>query len=1199
METGPLKSFATWARTTLIREVTARVAVVLAPGAPQRVEQPKAVAALEAAVNAAGGEEKGREAVADRIAYTWFNRIIALRFMDANRYTGIGVVSPAARVEGGQPEILAEAKRGTIDGAVVSAKTRELVTGLLNGTRRSGDPEGEAFALLLTEYCRHWNRAMPFMFEREGDYTELLIPANLLADDSVLSRAVKVLTTDVCQDVEVIGWLYQFYISERKDEVFAGFKKNKKAGAAEIPAATQLFTPHWIVRYLVENLVGRLWMLNHPSSCLVDQMEYYIPPVDEETDFLKISGPEELTVIDPACGSGHMLTYAFDLLYAIYEEEGYAPAEIPGLVLTNNLYGVEIDLRAGALAAFALTMKARARQRTFFGKQVEPNVCVLDPIRFTPDEIDFLLTPDGDKHAETDFWNQFELADTFGSLIQPDPALTARLKQHIARLDDGGDMLLADVLGRAEEVVLQAEYLSPRYFAAVANPPYLGSRKMDARLTAFAKAQYPMSRQDLYSCFVQRAIELVDPRGVVAMILGDTWMSITSFEEFRRVLLDNHAFTSFVHLHDVSNHPDIFGANAAFVLDKGGRVERPTPYFRLTSLDGAVKRRQFIAAVSDLTSLDRHMCSVEQLRRVPGTPIAYWLSDPMRAAFAKGKRVSEFADPRQGLATADNNRFLRSWWEVSAIRTAFSCANLDDAMKSGARWFPYNKGGEFRRWWGNQQHLVNWERDGSEIKAFGTENGGRPRSRAQNTVTYFQPSVSWSDVTSGPPAFRRFPGGFIHDVTGMSVFGDNFQRERLASFLNSSVATALLRVVAPTLHAQIGDISLLPVQEYATPSVLVDLMTSVGRADWDDFEISWGFRVPSWMFRVMDVGIAEGEGPLSPFRSTKLDTVSLRRHFVDWSARWAEIARGQQAREATNNQIVAEAYGLQAEVSNDVPLHRVTLGRNVEFRYGPGKSADEYSALEHADVAAEIASYAIGCMFGRYSLDEPGLILADQGATMQDYLARVPSPTFAPDKDNVIPMVDGDWFEDDVVARFRTFLRVAFGEQHFEENLRFVAESLGVKDIREYFIKAGTRVTSSRFYDDHVQRYKKRPIYWLFSSPKGSFNALIYMHRYTDSTVSTVLNEYLREYAAKLRASLEQQERLVVGGGSPREQAAALKEAERLRKVLTELEEYEHDILYPLASRQLAIDLDDGVKVNYPKFGAALKKIPGLEVSDE
>ena len=325
METAPLKFFATWARTALIREVTARIAAVLAPASSERVEQPKAVAALEKAVTAAGGGDKGRAAVADKVAYTWFNRIIALRFMDANGYTGIGVVSPQSGVEVGQPEILAEAKRGVIDTEVVSQSTRTAVAGLLDGTRASGDPQGEAYALLLADYCRHWNRAMPFMFEREGDFTELLIPANLLADDSVLNRSVKVLTEDVCKDVEVIGWLYQFYISERKDEVFAGFKKNKKAGADEIPAATQLFTPHWIVRYLVENSLGRLWMLNRPSSGLVNQMDYYIAPVDEETDFLKITKPEELKVIDPACGSGHMLTYAFDLLYAIYEEEGYGP----------------------------------------------------------------------------------------------------------------------------------------------------------------------------------------------------------------------------------------------------------------------------------------------------------------------------------------------------------------------------------------------------------------------------------------------------------------------------------------------------------------------------------------------------------------------------------------------------------------------------------------------------------------------------------------------------------------------------------------------------------------------------------------------------------------------------------------------------------------------------------------------------------
>src|SRR5699024_5039831 len=402
MDTTLLKSFATSSRTELIREVAARITAVLTQGSPERVEQPRAVSELERAISAGGGGDKGKAHVADKVAYTWFNRIIALRFMDANGYTGIGVVSPAAD-QVGQPEILAAAKRGQVDADVVKGANAATIRGLLNVTRqpRPGvDAQAEAYSLLLADYCRYWNRAMPFMFEREGDFTELLIPANVLAEDSVLSRSANVLTEEVCQDVEVIGWLYQFYISERKDEVFAGFKKNKKAGADEIPAATQLFTPHWIVRYLVENSVGRLWMLNHPESRLVDQMDYYIAPVDEETDFLKITKPEELTVIDPACGSGHMLTYAFDLLYAIYEDEGYTPSQIPGLILTNNLYGTEIDPRAGALAAFALTMKAAARRKLFLRDPVEPNICVLEPISFSADELSFLVTKDGDRAAE-------------------------------------------------------------------------------------------------------------------------------------------------------------------------------------------------------------------------------------------------------------------------------------------------------------------------------------------------------------------------------------------------------------------------------------------------------------------------------------------------------------------------------------------------------------------------------------------------------------------------------------------------------------------------------------------------------------------------------------------------------------------------------------------------------------------------------
>ncbi len=1173
METAPLKSFATWARKELLREVTARIAVVLAPASPERVEQPKAVEVLEKAVLAGGGGDRGRAAVADKVAYTWFNRIIALRFMDANGYTSVGVVSPQAGVATGQPEVLAEAKRGNIDTGVVSGKTRETVACLLNGTRRSADAQGEAYALLLSDYCRHWNRAMPFMFEREGDFTELLIPGNLLADDSVPSRAVKVLTKDVCQDVEVIGWLYQFYISERKDEVFAGFKQNKKAGADEIPAATQLFTPHWIVRYLVENSLGRLWMLNRPGSRLVDQMEYYIPPVDEETEFLKIVRPEELKVVDPACGSGHMLTYAFDLLYAIYEEEGYAPAEIPGLILTNNLYGIEIDPRAGALAAFAMTMKARAKQRTFFNKQVEPNVCVLDPISFSPDEIDSLLTRGGDKAAETGFWNQFEHADTFGSLIQPDPELTVRLKRHIAQLDDQGDILLSDVVYWARRVVDQADYLGRAYHVVVTNPPYMGTGNMDGRLSAFAKDFYPESKADLFAMFIQRSFDMLHLEGYSALVTMESWMFLRAYKDLRERIVTSKTIAAMVHMPYLGKGGTPMGINfgTAATVIANRRARGAVSSFqcvRYFETDSSGAPLSFPVQNERLAEVDPR-----EFLEVPGMPIAYWVSDTFRKTFAAESLSAHFVT-RLGMSTANNDRFLRLWPEVSFSRLKLDAGSRAEAMESGRRWFPYQKGGDFRKWYGNLEFAVNWEFDGKEIREFSDERTGRIRSHNYNLDYIFRKGLTWSDFTSAVNAFRLMPAGQLFDGRGSAGFADSDDVLHLIlGILNSRVSNEAIAAINPTIAINVGEVARLPFPKLdaaGRSAVIANVfrLIELHQADWDAGERSVDFqRTP----------LAAGGG-----------TVASRVA--------ALIAEGRAATaearvlEESNNQILALAYGLEAEIEPDVAREHITLSANPAFRF-PKTGSGEAEMLVAREVIRDLASYAVGCMFGRYSLDEPGLILADQGATVQDYLAKVPSSTFAPDKDNVIPIVDGDWFEDDVVARFRSFLRVAFGEQHFEENLRFVTESLGVKDIRDYFVRS--------FYKDHVQRYKKRPIYWLFSSPKGSFNALIYMHRDTPSTVSTVLNEYLREFTVKLTSSLQQQERLAAGGGTPRQQAAAQKEADRLRRVLLELEQYEHDVLYPLASRQLAIDLDDGVKANYPKFGAALKKIPGLEASDE
>jgi len=1150
MDTAALKSFATSARTELIREVGARITAVLAHGSPERIEQPRTVASLKQALDAAGGGDTGKAHVADKVAYTWFNRIIALRFMDANGYTGIGVVSPAAD-QVGQPEVLAAAKRGQVDGDVVKGANAAAITGLLNGTRqpRPGvDAQAEAYALLLADYCRYWNRAMPFMFEREGDYTELLIPANLLAEDSALSRSVKVLTEEICQDVEVIGWLYQFYISERKDEVFAGFKKNKKAGADEIPAATQLFTPHWIVRYLVENSLGRLWMLNHPQSRLVDQMDYYIAPVDEETDFLKITKPEQLTVIDPACGSGHMLTYAFDLLYAIYEEEGYTPSQIPSLILTHNLYGTEIDPRAGALAAFALTMKAAAKRKLFLKSPVEPNVCVLAPISFRADELSFLVTKNGDRHAEEAFWNQFAEADTFGSLIQPGPALTVRLSEHLATLDDGGDMLRADIAERATRVLREAEFLTPRYAVVIANPPYMGAKNMASQLASFVKEEFKGLHGDLFSAFIERGARLLLDGGMLGFMTPNVWMYISSHAATRRRLGSVVALRTLVEL-PLGGFKGATVQVCAFSAIRHGSSGKGH-FVRLVDLGGDETKlcQALLEDVRKTQSADRvHVVEVAELAHVPNGALAYWLPAEALSAYKSGKNLAEVAYGQPGLQTSDNARFIRMWFEVSRSAIGVCHPDSESARRSGRRWFPYLKGGEYRKWYGNELNIVDWEDDGRRIKSYVAETYPYLKGNVDYVVKdrgyYFRPMISYTKIGTGRFAARRADAGHLFDVARSAIFPADHDSPLVLGFLNSRVGEMFLRAQNPTLNVQSGDIDKLPFDaslmdgDADTVRASVDELVEASRRDWDSLETSRGYVQDELVARSRNGGEAR-------MAAVAEQALAAQR---DLFTRCSEL-------EAAVDTAFASAYGIGSgdDTGLELASPSVRVGTNGEL-------------------AANLVSFAVGCMFGRYSLDKPGLLLADQGATLQDYRAKVPNPTFTPDADNVIPVVDGDWFEDDILERFRQFLRVAFGEQHFEENLRFVTESLGVKSLRGYFVKS--------FYKDHIQRYKKRPIYWLFSSPKGSFNALIYMHRYTPSTVSTVLT-YLREYVTKLESALQQAER-----------AGNAKEADRLRKILVELNEYEHDTLFPKASENVVIDLDDGVKANYPKFGAALKKI--------
>lgn len=594
MDTTKLKKFAQYARRTLLEQVAGKLEMVLAPHSAARREQPQAVADLEKQI-----KEFSRDQVVERVAYTWFNRFCALRFMDVNRYTRIGVVSPA---EGQfQPEILAEAKMGHIDEDMVTTQDRQKIVDLLAGKAPGHDPQGEAYRMLVVAACNAWHKAMPFLFERISDYTELLMPDDLLSGNSILAYTREAMTPDACADVEVIGWLYQFYISEKKDAVFEGLKKNQKIIPENIPAATQLFTPHWIVRYLVDNSLGRLWLLNRPNSRLVEQMEYYIPPEQPETDFLKINGPEEIKVCDPACGSGHMLTYAFDLLYAMYEEEGYDPAEIPEKILTHNLYGIELDERAGELAAFALTMKARARQRRFFNKGIKPNICVLEKVSFSREELDEYMSAVGRDlftYGLRETLQQFSEADNFGSLIVPKVGNVADVLATLESKDmQSSNLFLADTHQRVLSVLRMADYLSPRYAVVVANPPYMGGKGMNPRLSTWAKENYPSSKSDLFAMFIERNLDLAVKGGAVAMITMQSWMFLSSFEALRSRLLNQHTILSMAHL-GARAFDSIGGevvSTTAFVLENAHKPDYRGAYLRLVDGNSEAEKMEMLA----------------------------------------------------------------------------------------------------------------------------------------------------------------------------------------------------------------------------------------------------------------------------------------------------------------------------------------------------------------------------------------------------------------------------------------------------------------------------------------------------------------------------------------------------------------------------------------------------------------------------
>ncbi len=1184
MDTPRLKKFAQYARRSLIDQVQSKLKLVLSADSAARREHPQAVKEL-----AEKQKQLDDEHLVEQVAYTWFNRFCALRFMDVNQYNRIMVISPISGQF--QPEILAEAKAGHLDDSIFNEKTSEQIRGLLGGSIPSRDGQAEAYRLMIVTVCNDYYRLMPYLFERIEDYTELLMPDDLLSGNSILAYTREAMTPENCESVESIGWLYQFYISEKKDQVFADLKKNQKITPENIPAATQLFTPHWIVKYLVENSLGRLWMLNNPNSKVIDQMEYYIKPVGEEDDFLKVSSPEELKLCDPAVGSGHMLTYAYDLLYAIYLDANYDPVDIPELILTKNLYGIEIDERAAELAAFALSMKAikgnplddSNNRRRFFRKPIKPNICRLEKVKIDEDALDEYMNFIGRDLFTQNLritLTEFEEADNFGSLIQPTLKNVADILAIIEEKNEHTDMFLADTHKSVLKILKQVEYLSPIYHVIIANPPYLGGKGMNHRMAVWLKGSYVDSKSDLFAAFIERGLNLVYPNGYSAMVTMQSWMFLSSYEKLRRKLMEISSIESMAHMGNMVM--GIAFGTSATVWKKGGKKDSEGAfcYVELNDIEAENKPKKFppmnkrnIKAISAPNDDGFYRISSSGFNKIPGSPIAYWVEKEMLDIFNSTNPFEYLAPTRKGMVTARNEHYVRDWHEISLEKTGFDqyhSRNL--AQESGKKWFSYLKGGGYRKWFGNKYVLVNWEDDGCELQNTKHPKEDRIWATNFNLEYILKPNVNWGAISTSGFSARVSYGGEILDAGGSGCYPTEISLEAILGFLNSKVVIEVLGALNPTLNFQAGNISYLPLEPKIDTQSLrekVKRLVEIYKFDWNNKEGSWAF----------DKHIFYGRTP--SYDSLKTVYGDIVTEFEKY------VAEAKNLEQQVNKELI-EHYNLSRTITEEIELEDVTLFINPAYQYRRIYSGQELSIKRKFELVSEFISYSVGCMFGRYSLDKKGLILANQGDTIENYLSKVPSPQFIPDEDNVIPIIDfgGDWFEDDIAERFKAFLKVAFGEEHFAGNLAFIEDAIG-KDIKKYFVKG--------FYTDHVKRYKKRPIYWMFSSPKGSFNVLIYMHRYQPDTASIVLNDYLREFRTKLEARKQSYEQVEISvSASQKDKTQAIKAISKINKVLEEINDYEHDVLYPLAGEKIEIDLDDGVKHNYPLFGKALKKVTGL-----
>ena len=1152
MNTNQLKKFAQDARKKLLAQVGAKLSFVLTTDSSELREKAEQVSQLR--------EELGRiskEQLIEKVAYTWFNRLMALRFMDANDYQplGIRVITPKEGYT--TAELLDEAKRGNIPDEL--KLKRQKVYDLLDNRIPSTNPQNEAYKELLIAACNHLNTVFPFLFEKISDYTELLLPDDLTSDFSIVTDVLEGMPMEDCSNVEIIGWLYQFYISEEKDRLINAKKVYK---SYEIAPVTQLFTPKWIVQYMVDNTLGQLWKEARPKTKITKDLEFYIKPENEAIiPNRDVKSPEELTFFDPCVGSAHILCYAFDVFFKIYEEEGYSTSEIPEHIITKNLFGIDIDDRAAQLAGFALMMKGRQYNRRLLRKAISPNITSFQNIESHP---------------------KFRNAKTLGSLISID-------KSDV-------DNIVIDTSSIFTEQQLQlrkqASLLANRYDILVTNPPYLNSTYMDGLLKQYLLQEFPSTKSDLFASFLVKASIFTKSNGLIGYICPYVWMFLSSYVELRKLVISESTISSLVQLEYNAFEPAVVPI-ASFILRNQFIKGYKGSYVKLSDFTGSENQ-----APKTLEAIKNPNCgwfySFDQADyyKISGFPIAFSVGKGIINAFEKGEELAKFSELKTGMSTGDNQRFQRFWYETAYSSIGFEIKNNVETKNVSTKWYPCKSGGSFRKWFGNNELVVNWENDGYEIRnLFNGDN--KLKSRPQNIDYYFRRSLTWSKITSYRISLRYNDFGFAFDAVGLSAFIEDENILYIQAILNSNLAHNIFNLLNQSMSIIIDDLRRLPIifpKEEPIKSSIENLCRqniNISEEEWNSHECSWCFR----------------QNELIRFEKKDL-TLNIEEVFEIYQQYWkTKFFRLHQNEEEINCQL-NDLYSLLDEVPIEIKIEDVTilreelnrkiltetnqkLIRNIDTKIVRNYQEISLNFITE-EIISQFVSYAVGCMFGRYSLDKEGLILANQGETLHNYLLKIEMSAndciFMPDEDNIIPVLDNEWFEDDITGRFYEFLKVTFGEKNFNKNLTFIEEQLG-KDIRKYLTKD--------FYPDHIKRYKKSPIYWMFSSPKGSFNVLIYMHRYTPDTVSNILNNYLKEFIGKLKTRKETLQHIQVNG-SASEKTKAIKENDSIDKMLIELHEYERDILFPMATERIAIDLDDGVLVNYNKFGKAVKEVTGL-----